>query len=120
VGRYPAAERHGSAGNEGAAAMRARWSLLEEGEETPWTGRELPARCRVGEDVCADIVRKKRQGSKVVAAERNGGVGVQNCQVQGERAPIYRHVLGLGFLSGPIRLAQTLNCPNTKHGLSEC
>jgi hypothetical protein len=32
-----------------------------------------------------------------VAAEGNGGVGVQNCQVQGERAPIYRHVVGLGF-----------------------
>jgi hypothetical protein len=29
---------------------------------------------------------------------------VKNCQVQGERAPIYRPVLGLGFLSGLIRL----------------
>jgi hypothetical protein len=29
---------------------------------------------------------------------------VQNCQVQGERAPIYRHVVGLGFFSGPIGL----------------
>jgi hypothetical protein len=28
---------------------------------------------------------------------------VQNCQVQGERDPIYRHGLGLGFLSGPNR-----------------
>jgi hypothetical protein len=26
---------------------------------------------------------------------------VKICQVQGERAPIYRHGLGLGFLSGP-------------------
>jgi hypothetical protein len=25
---------------------------------------------------------------------------VQNCQVQGDRDPIYRHGLGLGFLSG--------------------
>jgi hypothetical protein len=90
VGRYPAAERHESAGNEGAAALRARWSWPEEGEETPWTGRELPARCHVGEGVCAAVVRKKRQGSKIVAAERNGGVGMQNCQVQGERDPIYR------------------------------
>jgi hypothetical protein len=32
-----------------------------------------------------------------VAAEGNGGVRVQNCQVQGERAPIYRHVVRLGF-----------------------
>jgi hypothetical protein len=77
--RHPAAERHGSAGNEGAA-----------------------------------VVRKKRQGSKVVATERNGGVGVQNCQVQGERAPIYMHVLGLGFLSGPMRLGWA--GPNTKLG----
>jgi hypothetical protein len=39
-----------------------------------------------------------------VAAEKFRGVGVQNNQVQGERDPIYRHVLGLGFLSGPIGL----------------
>jgi hypothetical protein len=44
----------------------------------PWTERELPARCRVGEGVRAAIVRKKRHGSKIVVAERNGGVGVQN------------------------------------------
>jgi hypothetical protein len=29
------------------------------------------------------------------------GVGVQNCQVQGESTPIYRKWLGLGFFSGP-------------------
>jgi hypothetical protein len=37
---------------------------------------------------------------------------VKNCQVQGERAPIYRHVLGLGFQMGQmgwVGLAQTLN-----------
>jgi hypothetical protein len=32
-----------------------------------------------------------------VAAEGNGGVGVQSCQKQGERDPIYRGALGLGF-----------------------
>jgi hypothetical protein len=35
---------------------------------------------------------------------------VKNCQVQGERAPIYRHVLGLGFQTGQmgwVGLAQT-------------
>jgi hypothetical protein len=58
----------------GSAAMELlRW-LLREGEE----GRE-----------------------KEVAARKNGGVGVQKCQMQGERDPIYRHGLGLGFLSGP-------------------
>jgi hypothetical protein len=44
----------------------------------------------VGEGVCAAVVRKKKHGSKIVVAERNGGVGVQNNQVQGERAAIYR------------------------------
>jgi hypothetical protein len=34
---------------------------------------------------------------------------VQNNQMQGERAPIYRRALGLGFLSGPNGLAQTRN-----------
>ena len=64
-------------------------------------GRELPACCRVGEGARAAAVRKKRRGGKVVAAERNGGVGVQNCQVQGESTPIYRKWIGLGFFSGP-------------------
>jgi hypothetical protein len=39
---------------------------------------------------------------------------VQNSQVQGERAPIYRHEVGLGFLSGPIGLGWA--DPNTKPG----
>jgi hypothetical protein len=39
---------------------------------------------------------------------------VQNSQVQGERAPIYRHVVGLGFLSGPIGMGWA--GPNTKLG----
>ena len=39
---------------------------------------------------------------------------MQNNQVQGERTPIYRHVLGLGFLSGPIGLDWA--DPNTKLG----
>jgi hypothetical protein len=39
---------------------------------------------------------------------------VQNSQVQGERTPIYRHVVGLGFLSGPIGLGWA--GPNTKLG----
>jgi hypothetical protein len=50
---------------------------------------------------------------KAVAAKKNGGVGVKNCQVQGKSTPIYRKWLGLGFLSGLGRagmgLAQTLN-----------
>jgi hypothetical protein len=39
---------------------------------------------------------------------------VQNSQVQRERAPIYRHVVGSGFLSGPIGLGWA--GPNTKLG----
>jgi hypothetical protein len=54
-----------------------------------------------------------RRRKKVVAARKNGGVGVKNCKVQEKSAPIYRKWLGLGFLSGLGRagmgLAQTLN-----------
>jgi hypothetical protein len=53
-------------------------------------------------------------GRRLLAAEKFGGVGVQNSQVQGERDPIYRHVVGLGFLSGPIGLGWA--GPNTKLG----
>jgi hypothetical protein len=74
------------------------------GDETPWTGRELPACYLVGEGARAAAVRKKRQGSKVVAAERNEGVGMKNGQVQGRGIRIYKHGLGLGFLSRPIGL----------------
>jgi hypothetical protein len=35
-----------------------------------------------------------------VAAEKNGGVGMNNGQVQGERVRIYRETLGLGFQLG--------------------
>jgi hypothetical protein len=43
-----------------------------------------------------------------VVAGKNGGVGMKNFQVQGRSTPIYRHGLGLGFLSGPIRLEWAL------------
>ena len=43
---------------------------------------------------------RRRQGGKVVAAERNGGMGMKNGQVQGERVRIYREALGLGFKLG--------------------
>jgi hypothetical protein len=49
-----------------------------------------------------------------VAARENRGVGMENSQVQGERARIYRHVLGLVFLSGPNGLGWA--GPNTKPG----
>jgi hypothetical protein len=59
--------------------------------EAPWTGSIGTGR------------KKTAWGGKerLLAAVVSLGVGVQNCQVQGERAPIYRHGLGLGFLSGP-------------------
>jgi hypothetical protein len=40
----------------------------------------------------------------LVAAGKRIVVGVQNSPSARERAPIYRHGLGLGFLSGPIGL----------------
>jgi hypothetical protein len=42
---------------------------------------------------------------------------VQNNQMQGERAPIYRRALGLGFLSGPNGLGWA--GPNTKSGYAK-
>ena len=59
--------------------------------EAPWTGSVGRGR------------KKTAWGGRerLLAAVVSLGVGVQNCQVQWERAPIYRHGLGLGFLSGP-------------------
>jgi hypothetical protein len=37
---------------------------------------------------------------KLLAAERNGGVGVQNCQVQGRGILFIEGALGLGFQLG--------------------
>jgi hypothetical protein len=69
--------REGGAMGRGSTAMELlRWLLREEEE-----GRE-----------------------KEVAARKNGGVGVQKCQMQVKGTSIYRHGLGLGFLSGPIGL----------------
>jgi hypothetical protein len=83
-GEAPAGKMEARASS--AAAVRGRrirgaapW--LAEGEEL------LRAGC------CSRGAGRK----KLLAAERKGGVGVQNCQVQGERAPIYRHMVGLGF-----------------------
>jgi hypothetical protein len=51
---------------------------------------------------------------KWLAAVGSVGVEMQSSQVQGERAPIYRHVVGLGFLIGPNGLGWA--GPNTKPG----
>jgi hypothetical protein len=44
-----------------------------------------------------------------VAAEGNGGVGVQNSQGQGRGIRIYRETLGLGFQLGQMGWPKTLN-----------
>jgi hypothetical protein len=54
-------------------------------------GRKSPARCREEEGT----------GKKKVAAREKWRVGVKNCQVQERGTSIYRHEVGLGFLSGP-------------------
>jgi hypothetical protein len=59
---------------------------------------------------CGEEDREKKK----VATRENRGVGMENSQVQGERDPIYRRVLGLGFLSGPNGLGWA--GPNTKPG----
>jgi hypothetical protein len=123
--RHPTAERHESAGNGGAAALR------EEGAGAPCTaergrkGAELPALGKkawapsmgaaapcsgVREGAWAAAVREKT-GKEKVAARRIRGVGVQNSQGQGRSTPIYRKKkLGLGFQMGQmgwVGLAQT-------------
>jgi hypothetical protein len=62
------------------------WAAME--------GRKSPARCREEEGT----------GKKKVAAREKWRVGVKNCQVQERGTSIYRHEVGLGFLSGPIGL----------------
>jgi hypothetical protein len=37
--------------------------------------------------MAADAVKEKEIGKETVAARENRGVGVKNCQVQGERGP---------------------------------
>jgi hypothetical protein len=65
----------------------------------------------VREGAWAAAVREKT-GKEKVAARRIRGVGVQNSQGQGRSTPIYRKMLGLGFLSGPNGLGWA--GPNTK------
>jgi hypothetical protein len=92
-----AEERNGAAQRRGA-------EQLEEGLRCAMErGAKLHACCRgAGRKKRRPAVARGRR--KRVAAKKFRGVGLQNNQVQGERAPIYRHVLGLGFLSGPLGL----------------
>jgi hypothetical protein len=113
--RHPTAERHESAGNGGAAALR------EEGAGAPCTaergrkGAELPALGKkawapsmgaaapcsgVREGAWAAAVREKT-GKEKVAARRIRGVGVQNSQGQGRSTPIYRKKARVRVSNGP-------------------
>ena len=58
-------------------------------------------------------MRVGEEAREAMAAEKMIGVGVQNCQVQGESTPIYRKWLGLGFLSGPNGLGFKWAWPET-------
>ena len=51
--------------------------------------------------LAADAVKEKETWKEKVAARKIRGVGMENSQVQGRSTSIYRHGLGLGFLSGP-------------------
>jgi hypothetical protein len=83
---------------------RLEQAYVEEGGRAPWEeGRKLPTRCREEERD-----REKRKW-------RLGGGGMEIFQFARKRAPIYRHVLGLGFLSGPIGLEWAW--PNTLNWL---
>jgi hypothetical protein len=61
-------------------------------------GRE-PSSLRAGEE--GPLLRVGEEAREAMAARKIIGLGVQNCQVQGESTPIYRKWLGLGFFRGP-------------------
>jgi hypothetical protein len=81
---------------------REELAPMEEGREqawAPWRGARLPAAamgrrgqgcCSAGEGdsvLAADAVKEKEIGKEKVAVRETRGVGVKNCQVQGERGP---------------------------------
>jgi hypothetical protein len=78
-------------GGEDELGARLLGSHGRKGAELPVLGKK--ALLRVGEET-----REKN----VVAAEGNGGVGVQNSQGQGRGIRIYRETLGLGFQLGQL------------------
>jgi hypothetical protein len=84
-----------------AGESRGEGGGRKEGSRAPCAGEEGPL-LRVGEEA-----------REAMAAEKMIGVGVQNCQVQGESTPIYRKWLGLGFLSGPNGLGFKWAWPET-------
>ena len=51
--------------------------------------------------------REEEAGRERVAAGKNGGVGVQNCQFARERAPIYRRNPRVRVSNGPNGLEWT-------------
>jgi hypothetical protein len=69
-------------------------------------------RGRPWKKLCVRTGNNEEKKKLLVAARMNRGVGVKNCQVQGRSTPIYRKMLGLGFLSGPNGLGWA--GPNTK------
>jgi hypothetical protein len=108
--------RRGTSGGERSSAVAAGGARLgrEHGDGAGFYGEEGEDAMTVGRAPCWPPWGR-RQGvggsrpalgrrRKRVAAEKFRGVGVQNNQVQGERVRIYRHEVGLGFLSGPIGL----------------
>jgi hypothetical protein len=85
-----------------AGESRGEGGAREEGSRAPCAGEEGPL-LHVGEEA-----------REAMAAEKMIGVGVQNCQVQGESTPIYRKWLGLGFHSGPNGLGFKWAWPETR------
>jgi hypothetical protein len=58
-------------------------------------------RGRPWKKLCVRTGNNEEKKKLLVAARKNRGVGVKNCQVQGESTSICRKWLGLGFFSGP-------------------
>jgi hypothetical protein len=92
---------------EGLQLLVPLAGILLHGHQAPWRGgRQGCCSAAEGDSVlAADAVKEKEIGKEKVAATENRGVGVKTypkCKRGG--TSIYRHGLGLGFLSGPIGL----------------
>jgi hypothetical protein len=92
---------HGARSREHAGRWRRHGR-----EVAPWElGARLPACSRVGE---GDRLLLHEGGGREWRLEELDGWEWKISKFARERAPIYRHVLGLGFVSGPIGLGWAL------------
>jgi hypothetical protein len=101
--------------SRGVSVCCGRWPAGAEGREKPVCAKEGSRERQgwvLGYSSLAGVMGGREpsslcageEGREAMAAEKMIGVGVQNCEVQGESTPIYRKWIGLGFFSRPIGL----------------